>query len=722
MPNVQAPDGSVIAFPDGTTPSVMSNEMEKWWSAQNTPPTPDLAQKDRAPPMQTGSMEEPGLNVSGYLRGETPLFGAQPRGSYGDMGNVGANAVRDLGHNVETGLVRGGTGLLSLIDAPKPGEDQFAALSDKYGLSSPSAMPDHPMRNLEGRAQDAIFNAVPPYFPTTTAGRVTQAAAPGLLGVGAGLRAALYGTLGGAGGELASEASGGSPWATIPATTLPMLLPGGIAARRSSLANAVRARIGDNSSNSPYPFLDRQPGIFAPDWDRAIALETRARDFGVPLMAPEAMDSGPLQRFTSDVRASRGGGPQIDAFLQNRPMQVRAAVNDQVLDPITRQPIQPSQLGPMTQEAASDALAAAEKRRTAASGPLFRAAGTQDLPAATLQPILNNLNARIQGLGNTPARNELVRLRDIIGDENGNVTNTNIGRIQDQNQSFFSRQGYDPAHPSAIDKATAGIVTPHAKAIETALQTNPDFARARYVHEQMTPDVEAARSLPLTDMARTTDPTTQVGTITSRDRDMSGDIRSTFQRMQLANPGAWPGLVRDYFGRAFNAATAPLQSGENPAMGYNFAKAVNGTDAQKANNHAMLEGVARAHGIPASGLALGFDNAMEILDRTARIPGIGSQTAERGNLRQELGRGLGTSLGVLNPLEIPDKIVGALKGAYMSRAYRQFADIITTPDGVQKLRELALLNPASQRAQLIVGELAGLNALASQPNERANGP
>src|SRR5260221_2227893 len=431
-------------------------------------------------------------------------------------------------------------------------------------------------------------------------------------------------------------------------------------------------------------------------------------------MAPEAMDSGPLQRFTSDVRASRTGGPLIDALLQMRPNQVRAAVGQEVLDPITRMPLPQSALGSTVQETASDALLRAERERTAASRPHFDAASNADLPVATLQPILNDLNVRIGRLGSTPARAELTRLRDAIGDENGNVLHTNIGQISDQNQSFFNRAGYDPANPNAVDKATVGIVTPHAQAIERALQTNPDFAMGRSEHARLTPAVEQAQGTPLTPLARTTEAGTQARAIGPSDVDISGDIRRTWGRMMMVNPTAWPQLARDYFQRAFEPTTKPIQSGENPAMGYNFAKSVNGTDAQKANNHAILEGVAQANGAPPGELIAGFDNAMEILDRTARIPGIGSQTAERGNVRAELSRGPGTGLGVLNPLEIPDKMVGALKGMYMSRAYRQFAQIITQPEGVARLRQLSQFDPGDARARAIVGGMIGLSTADSQ--------
>src|SRR5258708_35718067 len=103
------------------------------------------------------------------------------------------------------------------------------------------------------------------------------------------------------GGAQAINETDLSPWLKVPAETLLPLAPGAYFTRRGALSNAVRTRT---------------EGMTDADWIRASEIERRSRDLGVPLMAPEAMGSGPLQRFTSDVQASRAGGPLVHGLFE----------------------------------------------------------------------------------------------------------------------------------------------------------------------------------------------------------------------------------------------------------------------------------------------------------------------------------------------------------------------------------------------------------------------
>jgi hypothetical protein len=106
-------------------------------------------------------------------------------------------------------------------------------------------------------------------------------------------------------------------------------------------------------------------------------------------------------------------------------------------------------------------------------------------------------------------------------------------------------------------------------------------------------------------------------------------IKQVYTALNAADKTAFPGIARVHLENVFDTAAKDLQSGANRMGGANFRNAIMGTAQQKENFRATLQGVAKAQGLPENELYNGFMRTMDVLDRTGRIPGIGSQTAGR---------------------------------------------------------------------------------------------
>jgi hypothetical protein len=628
--------------------------------------------------------------------GASGPFGAASPGEWPHMGNWAAGQLRDLGQSTMTSGVRAGGGLL----------DQL------YGMAGPEYGGNDPGTKLASK----FFDIVPPYQPKTGLGKGLMSTTEGAIaGAPFGPAAAVLGGVGGAATETAGALTGDNPYAKFLAGLGVPLVLGHQYGRFSSPEAMVARRM----SPSAPPERNWRPSVVTPpeqqttppQRDAAADLQQRSNTIGAPLLSTEALNSPPVHQLTADVMASPHGASIYRAITQERPDEVRRAVSNEILDPITAQPIDPSTLGPRAQGDATQAMRDTEAARTAQSSPWFQRAATQNVTGAQLQPILDDLNRQIALQGPaTAARRELVRLRDSIGDEHGFVNNTQIGPIHSVQQDYFARTNYDPANPDAVSKSVTGIVTPQANAIERVLQTNSDFAAGRWVHGHYTPPVERAQALPLRDIAATDNVPTQYRAITNPDTARPDNIRETAAALNAQNRETFPQLARSYFENTF----ARTQKGsrvnpDNPASGVDFALTVNGTPEQRANNRAILEGVAAAHGVPPADLITGFNNAIEVFDRMGKIPGVGSPTVQRGQSQAEASRGPGTSLPEIISAEPLNPFIHALKGMYYRRAYRTLAAAIVSPDGVRQLQQLSLMNPGSRQAQAIVGTMIGIS-------------
>lgn len=141
-------------------------------------------------------------------------------------------------------------------------------------------------------------------------------------------------------------------------------------------------------------------GVSPADMASAQALMQDAERRGVALTSAEAIqqatgaatDLGRLQRI---VEGTKGGASVMAPFMAERPAKVQGAVSD-VLNRIAPPPVDVAQAPGMTgmagQKAATDAIMAAERGRTAAVNPLYEAAGKNTVPLNGVSSMISKAN------------------------------------------------------------------------------------------------------------------------------------------------------------------------------------------------------------------------------------------------------------------------------------------------------------------------------------------
>lgn len=180
-----------------------------------------------------------------------------------------------------------------------------------------------------------------------------------------------------AGTEGAGALTNDNPWAR--------LLGGLGAGMAPTLANAMKTRTGAVVRDALGDLSDA-------DISAAIARSRMAQGQGVPLMGTEALDRG--HQLASQVRASTSGNKILDPFLTRRPDQVRTAVERDIISK-TGPRGTPTENAQRAQQAATDVISNAERARTAAVNPFYKAAEYETVPGAALRPVASEIESQI---------------------------------------------------------------------------------------------------------------------------------------------------------------------------------------------------------------------------------------------------------------------------------------------------------------------------------------
>lgn len=691
---VKAPDGTQHAFPDEATPEMIAGALGV-----------------KSPTNLGASFEQTPAEKATAIGGPDILPALKSLGK-----SAVANTL-DLAHNVTTGAVRGGG---SLID------EAYSRLGPEIGGSDPGT-------KLAG----AFFNNVlPPYQPQSGAGAAVQGATAGAVGSPFGLLTAGLSAAGGAAGDTILHADPNAEGYAMAAQVGVPLLLGAPATVRGN-ASSMLAR--------------RTEGMTAADWLRAQDFENRGRAVGFPLAGPESTDNPALWQLGADVAASRAGGPTMGRFFNQRadqhlpdgtlvPGQARQVMTP-LFDQVAPAPASTEAAATRVQGAAEGAIQQAERDRSAQTSPHYQAAAGDQVPNADVAGIVQQLDDMI---ARDPANlNPSLRsLRSALVLNPGRPA-VPAQRVANQTPAGGTIYSFTPGQPAVpptyatdiatLDRArkilrdrvelppTAADAVGQTAANETGGQlgqlrddmtrASPDFAFGRALHQDISENVvdPLARSTVGQLANRAGIPENigiqgQINLVTNPATARPDNIRMVARTLNGQDPAAFPGLVRVYLENKFNAAADNLNSGPNRAMGVKFANSVAGNDAERANLRAMLEGVADAYGLPRDALAPGFENALTVMERSGRIPGIGSPTASRGATNAEASATLFDSG---NPVGYIRRVWGDVMN---QRAYRQLAEAFTAPNSVQAMRELAMTNPDSARAQVLVASMLGYRA------------
>ena len=511
-------------------------------------------------------------------------------------------------------------------------------------------------------------------------------------------------TAGTEGAGALTEGTVAEPWARVGGG----LLGGGIPV----LFNAMKTRTGTIVKDALGPITQNQI-------DNAIAMQSRARDLGVPLLGTESLDRG--HQLASAVYAHPSGNQTIEGFLRGRPQQVGSAVNREIIAQTGARDI-PSSNAARAQQAATDVISNAEKARTAAVAPFYKAAQYETIPPSAMRPVAQAIEGQIYGNAiGSPADRSLGAwyqqafpntMRQTV------LPETNVGRLGE----LYKRLGIERELPAVGATADQKIAAYPAGKVQDALgdvlkANNPNMRTAQRAYSAITENkINPLTAGPVGLVAGKrgivpgeASPIERVVSSVTNQNVRPENIRELYTNLNQQDKLAFPGIVQTHLENQLNAALGDLRSGPNPTAGQKFRQAIVGTPQEQKNFDEMMRGVAQARGQNPDSVVSGANNLLEVLDRTGRTPGMGSQTAPRGEVNKEMGKTLlGDTLSTVSLT--PLKPAGRRFDDWIMRSrYANVAKALTAPDSVQILAKMAKLNPNGITASYYAAVLLGMD-------------
>jgi len=176
------------------------------------------------------------------------------------------------------------------------------------------------------------------------------------------------------------------------------------------------------------------------------------------------------------------------------------------------------------------------------------------------------------------------------------------------------------------------------------------------------------------------------------------DIKRTADLLRRKNPEALPDWTRQNLEGIFNETTQKLSTGENQFGGPKFASTIAGNKQQRDNLRTL---VTETGGMQAW---QGFEKFLDVAEAQGQRMPANSATAFNEMVKNELGSGI-VSKGLT--LFKPSNLVNWAENMQLGRNSDMLAKMLTDPDSVAKLEELARTGPRSAKAQVFANSLAG---------------
>lgn len=477
--------------------------------------------------------------------------------------------------------------------------------------------------------------------------------------------------------------------------------------------------LGSMFRRSPAGMLKGVTERLSPeDIERARLLQETSQRLGIPLSSFETLDSQQL-REVADYVARQPEGQGLLEFLATRGEAMPEVISQQI-DTIQRTSKTKPAIADAAKKAADEYIEAARGNVTAASTKLYEAAKTQNIEPKLISDIIADLRAK----KGTVSKNTAREIDNLIGllTVKGGKPQTNIGVLHGELKEYDKLMEITPTTTSdaAKQSAAANLRDPLNK-LRDALNTNPEQMAANAVFQQGLDNFNAM--LGKTGIEALKQNNLSVSSayrfITDTKNVDPRTIRGISTALNSQDPTIFPDLVNTWMVNSLDKATAITMAGEEPvSAGVRFAKEIRGTKQARANLDAILDGVADAQGVDATQLKTGFNDMLDVLERTNLLPAVGARTQPRQAMKEAIeGRGLLSAIDVTKPLGILDD---ALKERRRISTARRLSDMFTDEDSISKLLELAAeKNMARKRA--IVGGIFTTGRETTEPAEPDTG-
>jgi hypothetical protein len=677
MTQIQAPDGTIVEFPDGTPDDVMAKAMRETFGGPAGPMSPAV---------------DAGLSfASGVPRGivETAMAPI----SISRMIEHGGNWLYNKGEQ----------GVRYLAGAEPLSDEELARRSAAADAS--------PAYRMEDRIREMMDENL--HKPETRlgkfAGTIGEFAAPGSI-------AGKAGAVGNIAQRTVESALGNVILPAVASEGAGQLTEGTPYEGAARLAGAVGgnfAAAAGKSISAPESFLRRATTNMTPeDWDRAIA-DQFANKTGVLLSGPESVaqtmgGASALPNLLRTVEGSVEGRSATAPFFAQRPGQVDTAVGN-VLDQIAPQSAKPSTLGPAVSEAAGNVLDKTRQGINDHTRPLYQAADAQIVPDAQFNAI--KADPRFQaGLarlrGNAELAPDYAKMPDNSIAVVDAVTKDLLARGESLGNSANPLYG-----PELAGKSTSAAVD----ARNAASTASPEYAQALAEQEALRrTQLNPLEQGPVGRVAAAKDTRSAGNALLPQNplTGSAGEAADATRRLVAEDPATTKGLVRQNLADRYTKATTETQGADTERAGSKFHKDVAGNDTRSA----VLDAVLREASPQA---AVSMEELLPVLQATGRRLPIGSATAFT-----QAGQ---ADLGALSPAAAVFDIARSLGANLITRAgdatrraalrgnIGRLADMFIAPDSVQQMHGAVLRGPKNTVPDAVLRSVLEGNGIMYDP-------
>ena len=641
------PDGQEHRFPEGTPDAVIDAAIQEYLGV--------TASEDRS---QWGPMETIN-NVINQLGTGAYKAVAGVAGMPGDVAAAGQNApmpkvtgnpkIDQLRAGVETNRRAAG----NII----PTGQEIIAGAEKY-------VPGFKMAPAETRGD-----------------KLLQAGGAGATGVffpGG----ALPSFVGGVGGGVASEAAGqltegtaAEPYARIIAG-----LAGGVGG--SMLTNRMAA------SNVEQLINKATTGATPDDWAAAMRLQSDAAARGTPITSAEALSqvmggNRTLQSVQRTVEQMPDASATMDNFMSSRPAGNQAAVASQ-LDEMSSMPDAPFEVGPTVQKAAQQSIEGVRQQINAITDDAYRWGTDQLIPPAEFAPISEN--PIFQHFAAQVRKDPILGPAIANLDENSVAFVNAVKKEMDEAAegfSSFTSQTKSPERAMRVEQAQKPMVTAARDASPLYDEALTEQARLR--QSKLEPMKRGITG----QLANADDWKAQARIILSDTPGAEKEVAAAVKAISAQTPEAIPELLRMKIQNLYDDALQATKGTNEQTRGSRFA----GKLIADQQGIKSLEAAVKALPNGETQWA-GFRRLLDVFEAQSYRLDPGSPTSFNQQLAGDLQRNIGKGV----------KSFGTDLWANwnVQRRSQELARILTAPEGVALLRQLAVTGPNTARAQQLV--------------------
>ena len=422
----------------------------------------------------------------------------------------------------------------------------------------------------------------------------------------------------------------------------------------------------------------------------ADALVKESYRLGSPITGAEALakitGASPLTAVQRVVENLPQSSETMASFMAKRPQ-----ANEQMVANALRNisPNQPTSATPMNfKNAAGELIGGAQKSLTENNDALYKKAGGVSVYPAPAIFANDRIAEAVDAVTNTAK----------YGVKNGNP---NSFETLIAAKKYLNDEYQEQVKSASGLKRGAGAVTSEAENLLSNYlkEQSPEYARgAKNYENAYKTQFNALNEGPVGQIAEgkvgaeVLMPKTQISLYPT-------DIKRTVELLRRKDPSAVPDWTRQQLEGIFNETGQNLQNGPNQFGGAKFAATIQGNKQQKANLQALVQESAGMQAYQ------GFERVLNNLEAQGTRQGAGSATSFNNQFQRELSEGgpLAAAKLVFKPSEVATKY----EEWQLGKNANKLADMLTNPNSIKQLQDLARTKPNTAKERLLVNSLTG---------------